>query len=171
MMNNGNMMGNMNMMNNNMGMMNNNMMGNMNNNMGMMNNNMNIMNNMNKINMMNNMQMMNAMKVNQMNQIAQNNMTFKRLEKEFKLCSQDEQLKDIGCNFIMEKGNYYIWRVTMKGPNNTPYQGGIFTIRITFPLNYPKSGPEFRFLNKIYHLNVDFTDVNKFPQIYKILSS
>ena len=44
----------------------------------------------------------------------------------------------------------------MKGPNGTPYEGGIFTIRIKFPDNYPKSGPEFRFMIYIYHLNVDF---------------
>ena len=44
----------------------------------------------------------------------------------------------------------------MKGPNGTPYEGGLFTIRIIFPYNYPKSGPEFRFMTYIYHLNVDF---------------
>ena len=111
------------------------------------------------------MNMMNTMKMNQMNQVAQNNMTITRLKKEFNLCSQDPELKSIGCKFIMEMGNFYIWRVTMNGPENTPYQGGIFTIRITFPFNYPKSGPEFRFLNKIYHLNVDFTDMTKLGHI------
>ena len=48
------------------------------------------------------------------------------------------------------------WKVTMLGPNNTPYEGGIFTIKITFPDDYPKLGAEFKFMNKIYHLNVDF---------------
>ena len=43
----------------------------------------------------------------------------------------------------------------MFGPEDSPYKGGIFTIKIIFPENYPKYGPEFKFLNKIYHLNVD----------------
>ena len=162
----------------NMGMMNNNPMNQMNMgmmnqmNMGMMNqmnqmnqmNMMNQMNQMNQINMMNQMKMMNQM--NMVNQINNNqfNLAVKRLQKEFMLCSNDEELKGLGCQFRMEN-NYFIWRVTLKGPENTPYQGGIFTIRITFPNNYPKAGPEFRFLNQIYHLNVDFTDQTKLGHI------
>ena len=162
----------------NMGMMNNNPMNQMNMgmmnqmNMGMMNqmnqmnqmNMMNQMNQMNQINMMNQMKMMNQM--NMVNQINNNqfNLAVKRLQKEFMLCSNDEELKGLGCQFQMEN-NYFVWRVTLKGPENTPYQGGIFTIRITFPNNYPKAGPEFRFLNQIYHLNVDFTDQTKLGHI------
>ena len=43
----------------------------------------------------------------------------------------------------------------MVGPRNTPYEGGLFEILIEFPTDYPNHGPEFRFKNKIYHLNVD----------------
>ena len=169
---------NMNMMNNNMNNMN--MMNNMNNMNRMNNMNMNMMNNMNNTNMMNNMNMMNQMNmvnniikqmnminnmnVNMANQAAQT-MTLTRLQKEFSLCSQDLELKGLGCKFIIENNNYYVWRVTLKGPKETPYEGGIFTIRITFPFNYPKSGPEFRFLNLIYHLNVDFTNQNELGHI------
>ena len=177
MMNNGNMMNNVNMMNNQMNMMNN-QMNMMNNQMNMINpmmNNMNMgnnmMNNMNPMmmnniymnNVMNQMNMMNNM--NMMNQVAQNQKTFTRLKKEFQLCSQDLELKGLGCQFQMENNNCYIWRVTLKGPPETPYEGGIFTIRITFPLNYPNSGPEFRFLNQIYHLNVDIVDQTKLGHI------
>jgi len=124
------------------------------------------MNMMNPMNMMNNIikQMnMNNM-ANMANQAAQT-MTLTRLKKEFSLCSQDLELKGLGCEFIMENNNYYIWRVTLKGPKETPYEGGTFTIRIIFPFNYPKSGPEFRFLNLIYHLNVDFTNPNELGHI------
>ena len=44
----------------------------------------------------------------------------------------------------------------MKGPRKTPYEGGLFTIRITFPIDYPSHGPDFRFCNLVYHLNVDY---------------
>ena len=192
MMNNMNQMNQMKMGQMNMNMMNNmnnqmNMMNNMNmnmiNSMNMMNNNM-INNKMNQMNMMNNMNQMNMMKqqmnmyqqqiinqmnnmfmMNQMNQAAQNTMTLNRLKKEFMLCSHDEELKGLGCQFMMENNNCFCWRVTLKGPENTPYEGGVFTIRIAFPPNYPKSGPEFRFLNQIYHLNVDFTDQTQLGHI------
>ena len=128
-------------------MMNNNMMNN-----PMMNNNM--MNN----NMMNN----NMMNSNQMNNnMGQNmsNATLARLTKEFKLCKEDNDLIQIGCNFgLVNENNFYEWRVTMVGPRTTPYEGGLFTILITFPYDYPLKGPEFKFKNKIYHLNVDFSN-------------
>ena len=44
----------------------------------------------------------------------------------------------------------------MLGPRGTPYEGGLFTILAIFPDDYPIHGPEFKFENKIYHLNVDF---------------
>ena len=179
-----NNMNNMNMMNNNMNnnMMNNNMINmNMMNMMNMMNNpnmmnqmnminqmNMNMMNNanminMNRINMMNQMNMMNSMNMVS-NQNTINN-AIARLKKEFYLCSNDEELKGLGCIFMFETNNYFAWRVTLKGPAETPYEGGIFTIRIIFPWNYPIRGPEFKFMNQIYHLNVDFTDQTKLGHI------
>ena len=107
--------------------------------------------------------MMNQM--NMMNQAAQSQKTLNRLKKEFQLCTQDIELKGLGCQFQMENNNCFIWRVTLKGPPETPYEGGIFTIRITFPYNYPSAGPEFRFLNPIYHLNVDIVDQTKLGHI------
>ena len=112
--------------------------------------------------MMMNQMMMNQMMMNQMmsqmnNQSNNNqNAVLSRLTKEYKLCTQDNDLIQIGCNFGIENNNYFTWRVTMMGPKNTPYDGGLFTIGITFPPDYPLHGPEFKFKNKIYHLNVDF---------------
>ena len=101
------------------------------------------------------------MNMNQMNQFNyQNNRSIKlmglsRLRKEFSLCEQDDELMQIGCSFGLYDNNMFTWKVTMLGPNNTPYEGGIFTIKIFFPDDYPNHGAEFRFINKIYHLNVD----------------
>ena len=84
------------------------------------------------------------------------NTTLSRLNKEYKLCVQDNDLIQIGCNFGLENDDIYHWRVTMVGPRDTPYEGGLFTITVNFPQDYPTHGPEFKFKNKIYHLNVDF---------------
>ena len=145
-----------------------NLMMNQNMNQMMNNQNMNQMMNQNMNQMMNNQnmnQMMNQMMNNQnMNQMMNNqnmnemkeNAVLSRLVKEYKLCTQDNDLIQIGCNFGIENNNYYYWRVTMIGPKNTPYENGLFTILINFPQDYPLHGPEFKFKNKIYHLNVDF---------------
>ena len=76
---------------------------------------------------------------------------------EFKLCCKDESLATIVSNFRLVDENLYKWKVDMIGPKETPYEyeGGIFTIQITFLEDYPKRGPEFNILNKIYHVNVD----------------
>ena len=146
-------------MNNNMNMMNNNNMYNMNM-MNMMNNpnNMAYMNNMNYMNQINMMNMMNMYRMMQMNQ-NQTNKTLQRLQKEYMLCNQDTDLNQIGCTFgLVNENNLFQWKVSMIGPQGTPYQNGIFTILVFFPSNYPQTGAEFRFKNRIYHLNVDWRE-------------
>ena len=81
---------------------------------------------------------------------------FQRLNEEYKLCTEDIDLLNIGCCFSLENNQINRWRITMIGPKNTPYEGGLFTLLAVFPDNYPINGPEIRFMNKIYHLNVDF---------------
>ena len=154
----------------------------------MMNNNnmmnMNMMSMMNKNNMMINQQMMinqpmmmnPPMMMNQpmmpnngpnnnggMGYMGNNmgNATLIRLMKEFQLCQNDSELIQIGCSFGLVNNNLFNQKVTMVGPKGTPYEGGIFSIKIVFPFNYPKYGPEFKFENKICHLNVDWRDTSK----------
>ena len=127
------------------------MMNNMpNNNMMFMNNisNNNNMMYMNNMNMMNNNMMMNNT----------NNSTINRLNLEYKLCDSDNELKLIGCTFGLVNNNIFNWKVSIIGPAGTPYAGGVFTVLVFFPNNYPKLGAEFRFQNKICHLNVDWRD-------------
>ena len=41
------------------------------------------------------------------------------------------------------------------GPPNSPYDGGVFQVKINIPVDFPYSPPEIRFLTKIFHPNVD----------------
>ena len=95
------------------------------------------------------------MGINPQMQINTQNGMMARIKQEYDLCVQDNDLIQIGCNFGLENNNIYTWKVTMLGPGGTPYENGLFTIQVNFPQDYPNHGPEFKFMSKIYHLNVD----------------
>lgn len=48
------------------------------------------------------------------------------------------------------------WIVTVSGPPETGYEGGIFRTRILFTDDYPVKPPRVEFLTKIYHPSVGF---------------
>ncbi|ESQ38777.1 hypothetical protein EUTSA_v10029369mg [Eutrema salsugineum] len=47
-----------------------------------------------------------------------------------------------------------VWTVTITGPSETPYEGGIFTLRIHFPHEFLLKPPKVHFRTPIFHPNV-----------------
>ena len=56
---------------------------------------------------------------------------------------------------LINPKDVFKWQITMLGPSDTPYAGGLFFLHAVFPENYPYSAPKIKFTNKMYHLNVD----------------
>ncbi|EDW17694.1 ubiquitin-conjugating enzyme E2 4 [Drosophila mojavensis] len=59
-----------------------------------------------------------------------------------------------GCRVDVLDDNLFEWAASLKGPVNTPYEGGVFDIHISFPNEYPFEPPTLKFVTKIYHCNV-----------------
>ena len=51
-------------------------------------------------------------------------------------------------------GSLSHWGVSLQGPEDTPYQGGVFKIEFIFSRFYPEVAPTVKFKTKIYHCNI-----------------
>ncbi|KAF3583923.1 hypothetical protein F2Q69_00029946 [Brassica cretica] len=74
-----------------------------------------------------------------------------RIEKEFKDMTSKDSLYSIG----RDSNNLFKWNAMIQGPEGTPYAGGMFSIDIKFPKNYPFTAPKFTFKTQIYHPNIN----------------
>lgn len=52
------------------------------------------------------------------------------------------------------ESNISHWDVTLRGPPSTPYEGGIFGLRVELGEQYPFKAPQVRFATRVYHPNV-----------------
>jgi len=59
-----------------------------------------------------------------------------------------------GVSIGFNDDNIFKWDITIIGPKDSPYEGGLFKAQMIFPNNYPLSPPEFKFINNIFHPNI-----------------
>jgi ubiquitin-conjugating enzyme E2 G1 len=75
----------------------------------------------------------------------------KRLQKEFKSLTENPYNE---FSFSLNEDNIFKWDFIIFGPNDTPYEGGVFTAQMLFPKEYPNKPPTLKFVSDIYHPNV-----------------
>ncbi len=51
-------------------------------------------------------------------------------------------------------GDLFQWTAVLQGPMDSPYAGGLFSIDIQIPLEYPLSPPAIKFSTPICHPNI-----------------
>ena len=75
-----------------------------------------------------------------------------RLSRELiKLQSESDKLDNI---IIDTPSDLMLWNAKIKGPQNTPYEEGIFDVVLKFDNEYPIKPPSVKFLTPMYHPNI-----------------
>lgn len=62
--------------------------------------------------------------------------------------------KDSNISASVNGNNLLKWKATIKGPIDSPYEGGLFKLEIKLPTEYPFQPPIIVFKTKIYHCNI-----------------
>ena len=77
----------------------------------------------------------------------------RRLLRDYKK-AQEEQDNLTGISVHPNPDNMAEWDAVILGPNDTPWEGAVCRLRLSFSLEYPRKPPTVRFTNPMFHPNI-----------------
>jgi len=75
----------------------------------------------------------------------------RRLLKDFRKLQADAPS---GVTAAPESDNLMKWNAVIFGPDDTPWEDGVFRLTMTFSEEYPRKSPDVRFTTQMFHPNV-----------------
>lgn len=85
--------------------------------------------------------------------IIDNNI-FKIINRELILLKRAQNFSKVRYTYHQDENNFFLFIFSLKGPEDTPYENGLFHINIEIPQDYPNKPPKVFFITKIYHPNI-----------------
>jgi len=82
------------------------------------------------------------------------NIAQQRIQREFREVVKSEEVAASGVQLSLVNDDLTELSGTIKGPPDTPYEGGTYQLEIKIPDTYPFNPPRVRFITKIWHPNI-----------------
>ena len=75
-----------------------------------------------------------------------------------RLMAEHKQFRDSPPEGLMagptSEDNFFEWEAAVTGPEDCPFEDGVFLARLSFPKDYPLNPPRMRFTSQIFHPNI-----------------
>ncbi|KAI0519152.1 hypothetical protein KFK09_006593 [Dendrobium nobile] len=93
-------------------------------------------------------------------------MALRRIQREWNDLQKDPPTSYI---FYNVSEHMFHWKVTIFGPEDSPYVGGLFDLDVQIPEDYPYVPPKIIFETKIFHPNINKHNGTIYPDIVEEL--
>ncbi|KAK6003322.1 hypothetical protein QM012_001167 [Aureobasidium pullulans] len=79
----------------------------------------------------------------------------RRIETDVMKMMSDYEVTLVNDNMFVANARLHAIRPKAYGPEETPFQGGLWKIHVELPDQYPYKSPSIGFVNRIFHPNID----------------
>ena len=71
----------------------------------------------------------------------------------------------------LEDDDLFKWRICFQGPENTPFEGGLYEAGLTFPEDFPYQPPKMVFRTEMFHPNSNPSVMQSTPAVRSVFRS